>query len=483
MKRLLRPLLLLTVLSGLILSGADGAESTPKNYTANVAPSPVTGGMSRTFSFTFDNKAATQQLGSANVSIPAAWGGTITGVSPSPSGSSFNGTTVFLRNMGVAAGTNKTFQITVSVPCLNAGNTWSVTAKQSNNFNGPPGNTFNLVAPSSLTTEVQCGVDLVFADQPPDVGLDPADSKRSEAVGGATVRAIVRGCSPAPACPTVDVDAAGAVTIGVIAGTSPPVGTGSAPSAAYDLVDGVATISPGPVIGVASGTPVGSYRLTASSTIDPDTNPDATSDEFFVANAVCDHDGTNADTCTLETAFPSFANNRNIGLDVLAENLNNDASGTGSTSLLVTTISAPHPSAQCAGLDPVGPSVEIEVRPLATRTVVTLFIPKQVRQFTQNNGLALMNICLGSNLQFTTKGGGIATIPSGSDRYFGILPDYPAFTTIVTTSGTFTVPSPSILERRSVNGGAEIVFEIPFVGLAGFTTNGLAAYDPRVTCC
>jgi hypothetical protein len=462
MQRLLKPLLLAGIVSAVVLSSAGGGSSTPKNYTASVTPSPVTGGTTVPFDFTFANQAATQQLGSANVSIPAAWGGTITSVAPLPAGSSFNATTAFLRNMGVAAGTSKTFRITVDVPCLSVTGIWAVTAKQSNNFNGPPGNAFNLVAPSNLTTEVQCAVDLVFADQPSDVGL--ADSTHSEAVGDATVRAIARGCSPVATCPTVDIDADDAVTIGVIAGTTSPVGTGSATSAVYDLVDGVATISPGPVIGVTSGTPVGSYKLTASSALDPDPDPDATSDEFLVANEVCE-----TDPCDYSTGLPSNVPNKDLGLGVVAEGL------AGSTSLLVTSIG--EFAGECAGIDPVGPGVEVNVMPLATRTVVTYFVPKQVRQFSQNNGLALMNICLGSNLQFTTKSGDPVTLVD--DRYWGILPDYPAFTTF----GASIVPSPSILERRSVNGGAEIVFEIPFVGLAALTTNGLPAYDPRINCC
>ena len=84
------------------------------------------------------------------------------------------------------------------------------------------------------------------------------------------------------------------------------------------------------------------------------------------------------------------------------------------------------------------PGTQLEIRPLATRTVVTIYVPKSVRQYTQNNGLALMNVCLGSNLEFATKSGALADLVDG--RWYGILPDYPAFTNI----GGSLVPSPSL---------------------------------------
>src|SRR5262249_4763340 len=44
--------------------------------------------------------------------------------------------------------------ITVNVPCAAGAYAWKLKVKQSNDFNGPPGNDFTAVAPQQLTTTV-----------------------------------------------------------------------------------------------------------------------------------------------------------------------------------------------------------------------------------------------------------------------------------------------------------------------------------------
>src|SRR5262249_58774782 len=102
---------------------------------------------------TIANQAGTQAIQSANVTAPAGF--TVNSSLPFPAGSSVSGALLALRNLNILPGTTQTFTINVKVPCQPPANTaWTITAKQSNDFNGPPGNNFTLVPPSSLTTPV-----------------------------------------------------------------------------------------------------------------------------------------------------------------------------------------------------------------------------------------------------------------------------------------------------------------------------------------
>jgi hypothetical protein len=429
----------LTVLAAGLLGGAGSAATTTKPYTANVTPSPVTGGGTQTFQFTIENKASPQTLGSANVTLPAAWGSAIgdarltTG--PLPPGSSFTGTTVFLRNLGIAAGSSKTVLVDVAVPCVGGSFTWGVTAKQSNNFSGPPGNDFVRVAPSSLTTDVTGGCALRFRTQP------------QNAVVGATIT----GADLDPNGPPVEVD--------VVDGNGDPVtgatgtvsialqsGTGLAGTLSQPLVGGVAAFDD---LSIAAS---GFYNLVASAT----GFVSVTSAAFQIgdAGAIC----PNTDSECVTTK--DFGDQKVLARSTTLNNGNTQ----GFTEMLLVDLGGAPPAGFCAGLDDlIGPGVNLDVRPLAGVTEVLVTIPKSVRQFKANNGLALMDVCLGTNLPFTTKGGTLSpstTYDFDGDgdldtRYLGLLPNCPA-----STAGTGD--SPCFASRRSVQGGAEFLFRVPF---------------------
>ena len=176
-----RSVLLVTAVAAalvaLVLPGSAVSDTNTKPYTANICSTgpciaPVTaptlaGGATATVSLTLKDVGTQQQLGSANVTAPLGF--TVTGVSGAPTGSSFAGRSIQLRNLNIAPAGSKTFGITVSVPCQPpADPTWTITAKQSNNYNGPPGNDLTLVPPpqSSLTTTVTGACKLVFVRQP-----------------------------------------------------------------------------------------------------------------------------------------------------------------------------------------------------------------------------------------------------------------------------------------------------------------------------
>lgn len=428
----------IAVLAAGLLGGAGSAATTTKPYTANVAPSPVAGGATQTFQFTLANKASPHTLGSANVVIPAAWGSAITGArlttGPLPSGSSFSGTTVFLRNAGIAAGTSTTIEIDVTVPCTTGSFTWGVTAKQANNFSGPPGNSFVLVQPSNLTTVVSGGCGLRFDVQP------------QNAVAGATITGG-------------DLDPNGTpIEVGVVNGDGEPVagaigtvtvalqsGTGLTGTLSRPLVGGVATFDD-----LSIGT-TGFFRLVASAS----GFGSPTSDAFQIADAGSVCPNTDPECVTTQDFGDQSVVARSTTLN------NGDTQGV--TQMLLTDLGTAPPAGFCLGLDDlIGPGVNLDVRPTAGLTEVLVTIPSSVRQFTPLT-VDHLDICLGTNVAFTTNTGTLSpstTYDFDGDgdldtRYLGLLPNCPA-----TTPGTGD--SPCIVSRTLVTGGAEVLFQVPF---------------------
>ena len=187
-------------LAALALAGSASTGTSNKNYTANICasgpcPAPSTpptlaGGATTTVALTVVNQAGTQSLGSANVTPPAGF--TVTGLGSAPSGSTFAGGLVQLRNLNIAAGSPRTVTITVKAPCQSPASTvWSITAKQSNDFNGPPGNNFTLVGPSSLSTPVTGACKLVFVNQPTDAQVGKTITSARYNPAGAAVKVEV----------------------------------------------------------------------------------------------------------------------------------------------------------------------------------------------------------------------------------------------------------------------------------------------------
>ncbi len=147
------------------LGAGTAAAAESKRFTASIAAS------GSTFTLMITNLASSSQaLGSANVTVPS--GHTVTGFvsitagggakvwsSPTLSG---DGRTIFLRNAGpnsanrLAPGESLVVVFTVSTTaCATATSTWTVTAKQSNDFKGA-GNDFT-ISGSQPTTPGQPG--------------------------------------------------------------------------------------------------------------------------------------------------------------------------------------------------------------------------------------------------------------------------------------------------------------------------------------
>ena len=139
-----------------------------KPYAAVISPSSVGAGSTASFTATLTNEATTQQLGSANLTLPPGFVPLSVGT-PTSGTATLVGGTVLLRNLATAPGTSVSVSVSARVPCPLGTYTWSIIAKQANDFSGDPGNDLMLnQAHSSLTTTLTgtCHLGFVFASQP-----------------------------------------------------------------------------------------------------------------------------------------------------------------------------------------------------------------------------------------------------------------------------------------------------------------------------
>lgn len=134
---------------------------------ANTTPATLAGGASASLRVTYTNLTGQQQLGSSDLQVPA--GLRVSGASVSPAGTAtVAGDLVRLRGLSLAAGASARVTLQVRPDCPDASYTWPApVTKQSNDFNGPPGNNLNLdLTASDLRTIVTAGCTLRFLAQP-----------------------------------------------------------------------------------------------------------------------------------------------------------------------------------------------------------------------------------------------------------------------------------------------------------------------------
>jgi hypothetical protein len=171
-----------------------GAASPTKPYRVTLSPESVSAGVTiDAFTITLTNETGTQQLGSSNVDVPGDL--TIIGDPTLDAPAVARGATVsldpnrrnrlLLRNLNLPPNASVTVTLGLRMTCVASSPTntytWSFETKQSNDFNGPPGNALGPIL-GSLTTEVTGHCALRFVAQPGDARKD--DQIRADDFGG-----------------------------------------------------------------------------------------------------------------------------------------------------------------------------------------------------------------------------------------------------------------------------------------------------------
>ena len=113
-------------------------------------------GLAATFAVKL-NAPAKQELGAARVTAPAGF--VITAASAAaPATSSYSGNVAIFNDLEIPSGGSETVRVTAQVPCGGVASTWNVDAKQSNQYNGDPGNDLQLNASGSDLATALTGV-------------------------------------------------------------------------------------------------------------------------------------------------------------------------------------------------------------------------------------------------------------------------------------------------------------------------------------
>jgi hypothetical protein len=236
MRRLVPPTLLIIALLGPAVPRAL-ADTTSKPYAVDVAPHGVAAGSTQTFSVTLTNETDTQQLGSANLTVPPGFAILSVGA-PAPTGTaSIAGSTVQLRGLATPAGASATVAVVARTPCPPGPYTWSVVAKQSNDFNGSPGNELSFDAANSdliTTLTGTCRLGFAFLGQPADTQVNTNITSARYTPTGAPVQVRVLDANG-------DLISSAAVPVSLSIGTNPGGGTLSATPTSS--VGGIATFA------------------------------------------------------------------------------------------------------------------------------------------------------------------------------------------------------------------------------------------------
>jgi hypothetical protein len=418
----------------LAVIGAAPASAATKPFTLNITPPTVQAHQQVTFTATFAVPSnAQQQLGSADLAVPAGFT-IVSAAAPSPATAQVVGGKVQLRNLNVQPGGSIAVSVVAQAPCTAGTSSWSVLAKQSNDFNGPPGNDLNLVAAnSSLTTTVTggCALALRFVTQPKAAGVGQVVSGTPYTPGGPPVSVEV---IDADGNRVTDQPATIQMALGTGSGAGPLSGTTS-----VSTTLGVAQFST-----LKIGSP-GSYTLTASST----GLTSATSLPFQVDTAVspctedltCTGNVTTSATNLKVTAFPDAAN---ADAGFLAASFNAGL------------------ALDCAGYTEVSPDTALVTVSSANRTkTVVLTIDKKLVNAISNNGASFLQLCFGSPEPFTTRSGATAVAQGTFDWNKDGVPD-PVYVGLLPDCGTAL---PCVSKRNKTGSGDGVIEALLPAGL------------------
>jgi len=365
-----------------VFAGAGFSATTSKPFKTDITPNSVAAGSSTDFTAKITNEASPQQLGSANITAPTGF--TITGVvvvsAPSGATATRVGNVVQLRNLTLPPGSAAIFTISATAPSTPTSAAWTVTAKQSNDFNGPPGNDFTLDRASNLAITVRSGggggaSQLRFFTEPADAAINtPITSTPFNSPPGTSIQVeVLNGTGNRVTSSTAP------ITIAITPPTT-AVLTG--------------TLTKNAVGGVASFTDLeinthGTYTLTAQS--DGLTRA--------ISNSITIWDSAQA--CTANILCTATVGN--------TSSFQSQFSGTSSTGGVLLLTLDPKDTLSCGDTFNHAPSVTtaatFHFSATGNKTMVGI-IDKTIDQAQPNNGVSFYRVCFESDdMTFTYPGG------------------------------------------------------------------------------
>lgn len=383
------------------------AATTSKPYAVTVSPICATAAPGTAFTVVFTNENQnSQSIGSVDLTSPFAVSNAVAvGSAGTTSTTTIAwGTSspyvIHLRNLNVAPrGGTLTLTITDDLTGVADGAYgWTVAAKQSNDFNGPPGNSFFLVtAHSSLSTFVG-GCHLEFVAQPADAAVNTTITSVSGNPSGAPITVAAKD----PNGNTIQV-ASGSVSLSIEAGAPGASLAPTTPSAAF--VNGVATFSG---LNTFSIDTVGTgYELRAHAA----GFTEAVSSFFDIGNAGC----APQTSCSLglQTSETDFGVTGTITRTITTNGGTNGG-------VIFGSVAGPTSAdaIDCANYAEHTQGTLVFTVTTGVRKAITVQIPKAQVQADPNNGAAFYQVCYSNDSGFTDRSG--ATVPPGGT---GLLPD------------------------------------------------------------
>ena len=268
--------------AAMLAAPAAGQTSTctGKCFTVAVSPSSLAAGASTSFAFTIRNEASPQPLGSVQISAPTGFV-----ITSAPGAANVTSSSALFLNLSLAPSATTTLTLTASASCSGGAYQWGIEAKQSNNFNGLPGNDL-LLDPASAgnlsgtLTETASSLAFMSDGQPADTAAGAKITSLPDSQGGPVKVEVLNGCGQLDTASSADVS----VAIGPNSGLGTLSGTVVVPASG-----GIASFSD------LSINQAGLYTLVA-------TSPGITSD---TSHSFTIFTSSSAQTCTSSTCSAS----------------------------------------------------------------------------------------------------------------------------------------------------------------------------------
>jgi hypothetical protein len=398
-------------------AAASSCTPSSKCFAVTVSPANLAAGEATSFAFKITNEAATQPLGSLQISAPAGF--VITGA---PGSARLTPNSALFLNLSLAPSASTTLTLSAAPSCSGGSYQWAIEAKQSNDFNGS-GNDFQLdpASAANLSGSVTGSCSLAFTSdgEPADAAVNAVITAAVGSQGGPVKVEVLDGSGQLATGSTA--------TVTVAIGSNPGSGSLSG-TLTVNATGGVASFS-----NLSIDQPGDGYTLTATS---PGISP-VTSNQFKIWDSFqrcpttsCSASSSTATTSAMVTTTSSIPAGDFLGFAIGGVNF--VCPGT------YQRVSDP------VSFDIFSPS---DVALSSARFTVTLQIDKSAVLTSGRTGASQWQICYASLEPFNslpnTSG---TTVISGVSYQTGLLPDC-----------SRTQGAPCVQARHKDNAGDVIV--------------------------